>query len=148
MNKKLIAFFSILSLFLSTPIIPVNAAAKAGAKCAKAGITEVVKDKSYTCVKTGKKLVWNKGVKGVKVAPISLTRREKAFSEVKRVYDLSSSYQPTVEYIFASDAPQNFAEVIKEVIPISARFWSSEFKPTTEFPIILGSPASVEWVND
>ena len=90
----------------------------------------------------------NKGVKGVKVAPISLTRREKAFSEVKRVYDLSSSYQPTVEYIFASDAPQNFAEVIKEVIPISARFWSSEFKPTTEFPIILGSPASVEWVND
>ena len=65
MNKKLIAFFSILSLFLSTPIIPVNAAAKAGAKCAKAGITEVVKDKSYTCVKTGKKLVWNKGVSAV-----------------------------------------------------------------------------------
>ena len=65
MNKKLIAFFSILSLFLSTPIIPVNAAAKAGAKCDKAGITEVVKDKSYTCVKTGKKLVWNKGVSAV-----------------------------------------------------------------------------------
>ena len=148
MNKKLIAFFSILSLSLSLSQAPANAVAKAGAKCAKAGITEVVKDKSYTCVKTGKKLVWNKGVKGVKVAPISLTRREKAFSEVKRVYDLSSSYQPTVEYIFASDAPQNFAEVIKEVIPISARFWSSEFKPTTEFPIILGSPASVEWVND
>ena len=148
MNKKLIAFFSVLSLALSLSQAPANAAAKAGAKCAKAGITEVVKDKSYTCVKTGKKLVWNKGVKGVKVAPISLTRREKAFSEVKRVYDLSSSYQPTVEYIFASDAPQNFAEVIKEVIPISARFWSSEFKPTTEFPIILGSPASVEWVND
>jgi hypothetical protein len=56
MNKKLIAFFSILSLFLSTPLIPANAAAKAGAKCNKAGITEVVKDKSYTCVKTGNKL--------------------------------------------------------------------------------------------
>jgi hypothetical protein len=61
MNKKLIAFFSILSLFLSTPLIPVNAAAKAGAKCTKAGITEVVKGKSYTCVKSGKKLVWDKG---------------------------------------------------------------------------------------
>jgi len=61
MNKKLIAFFSILSLFLSTPLIPVNAAAKAGAKCNKAGITEVVKGKSYTCVKSGKKLVWDKG---------------------------------------------------------------------------------------
>jgi hypothetical protein len=112
------------------------------------GSKSVVGAKTFTCIKSGKKIVWNKGVKGVKVAPISLTRREKAFSEVKRVYDLSSSYQPTVKYIFASDAPQNFAELIKEVIPISARFWSSEFKPTTEFPIILGSPASVEWVND
>ena len=148
MRKRLIALLVITPLLFSSQLSTSHAAAKAGAKCAKAGITEVVKDKSYTCVKTGKKLVWNKGVKGVKVAPISLTRREKAFSEVKRVYDLSSSYQPTVEYIFASDAPQNFAEVIKEVIPISARFWSSEFKPTTEFPIILGSPASVEWVND
>ena len=63
MNKKLIAFFSILSIFLSSPLIPANAAAKPGAKCTKAGITEVVKDKSYTCIKTGNKLVWDKGVK-------------------------------------------------------------------------------------
>ncbi|NBW02393.1 MAG: hypothetical protein EBR87_01550 [Cytophagia bacterium] len=56
MNKRLIAFLSILSLSLSLPFIPANAAAKAGAKCAKAGSTEVVKDKSYTCVKSGKKI--------------------------------------------------------------------------------------------
>jgi hypothetical protein len=61
MNKKLIAFLSILSLFLSSPHIPANAAAKAGAKCTKAGNVEVVKDKSYTCVKSGKKLIWDKG---------------------------------------------------------------------------------------
>ena len=67
MNKKLIAFFSILSLFLSAPLIPANAAAKAGAKCTKAGSTEVVKGKSYTCIKSGKKLVWNKGVTSKKV---------------------------------------------------------------------------------
>jgi hypothetical protein len=61
-NKRVIVFLSILSLSLSTLLIPATAAAKAGAKCTKAGITEVVKDKSYTCVKSGKKLVWNKGV--------------------------------------------------------------------------------------
>jgi len=55
MNKRVIAFLSILSLLLCTPLIPVNAAAKAGAKCSKTGITEVVKDKSYTCIKTGNK---------------------------------------------------------------------------------------------
>jgi len=57
-NKRLIALLSMLSLFLSTPIIPANAAAKAGAKCTKVGIKSVVKDKSYICIKSGKKLIW------------------------------------------------------------------------------------------
>ena len=72
MNKKLIAFLSVFTLFLSTPLTPANAAAKAGAKCAKAGNTEVVKGKSYTCIKSGKKLVWSKGVT-VSIPPITLT---------------------------------------------------------------------------
>ena len=64
MNKRLIAFLSILSLSLSLslPLTPVNAAVKAGAKCTKAGIKSVVGNKTYTCFKSGKKLVWNKGV--------------------------------------------------------------------------------------
>mgnify|MGYP000506997212 CR=1 FL=1 len=62
MNKRLIAFIPILSLFLSLPLIPVNAAVKAGGTCSKAGITSVAASKTYTCVKSGKKLVWNKGV--------------------------------------------------------------------------------------
>ena len=68
-NKRMIAFLSILSLFLSSPLTPANAAAKTGAKCAKAGNKEVVKGKRYTCVKSGKKLVWNKGVIVVAVIP-------------------------------------------------------------------------------
>ena len=63
MNKKLIAFLSILSLFLSLPLTPVSAAVKAGGTCSKAGIKSVAASKTYTCVKSGKKLVWNKGVK-------------------------------------------------------------------------------------
>ena len=51
MNKRLIAFLAILSLSVSLPLIPASAVAKAGAKCSKAGITEVVKGKIYTCVK-------------------------------------------------------------------------------------------------
>jgi len=62
MNKKLIAFFSILSLFLSTPLIPVNAAAKAGGTCTKAGIKSIASGKTFTCSKSGKKLFWDKGV--------------------------------------------------------------------------------------
>ncbi|MCX6449125.1 MAG: hypothetical protein NTV41_01160 [Actinobacteria bacterium] len=62
MNKKIIALLSVFSLFLTMPLIPANAAAKAGAKCIKAGNTEVVKGKSYTCVKSGGKLKWSVGV--------------------------------------------------------------------------------------
>jgi M6 family metalloprotease-like protein len=58
MNKRMIAFLSIISLFLTLPTFPVNAAAKAGAKCNKAGITSVASGKTFTCVKSGKKLVW------------------------------------------------------------------------------------------
>jgi len=58
MKNKLIAFLSILSLFLSTLLIPANAAAKAGGACTKAGITSVSSGKTYTCVKSGKKLAW------------------------------------------------------------------------------------------
>jgi len=57
-NKRLIALLSILSLFLTLPTFPVNAAAKAGAKCPKIGVKSVVNDKSYVCAKSGKKLTW------------------------------------------------------------------------------------------
>jgi len=38
------------------------AAVKAGSACSKAGIKSVSAGKTYTCVKSGKKFVWNKGV--------------------------------------------------------------------------------------
>jgi hypothetical protein len=66
MNKKLIAFLSILSLLLSTPLISANAAVKAGASCKTLGITSVASSKTYTCIKSGKKLVWDKGVAPIK----------------------------------------------------------------------------------
>ena len=41
---------------------PVNALTKAGAKCSKAGATSTYAGKRYTCIKSGKSLIWNKGV--------------------------------------------------------------------------------------
>lgn len=61
MNKKLSAFLSILLLAIYLPLIPANAAAKAGGACKKLGIISVASGKTYTCVKSSKKLVWDKG---------------------------------------------------------------------------------------
>ena len=55
MNKRLITFLPILSLFLSLPLIPANAEVGFGYDCSKAGITDVGEDgNSYTCVEMDK----------------------------------------------------------------------------------------------
>lgn len=53
-----------LALLLSMSVVttPSFAAVKAGAKCNKAGITAIAAGKKFTCVKSGTRLVWNKGV--------------------------------------------------------------------------------------
>jgi hypothetical protein len=42
--------------------LPSSAAIKAGSACKKAGLTTIDSGRKYTCVKQGKKFVWNKGV--------------------------------------------------------------------------------------
>jgi hypothetical protein len=48
--------------FLLIQLTPAFAAVKAGTTCKTAGLTSVVSGKTFTCIKSGKKLVWNKGV--------------------------------------------------------------------------------------
>jgi M6 family metalloprotease-like protein len=57
--------------FLAISILPAIASdpPKAGATCAKQAISKTYKSKKFTCVKAGKKLVWNKGVSIRKTKP-------------------------------------------------------------------------------
>ena len=64
--KRFLSAFIV--LFLISSISPAQAVVKAGAKCTKAGATASVGGKKFTCVKSGKKLVWNKGTTIKKVA--------------------------------------------------------------------------------
>ena len=51
---------TLLAFLLVASMNPAHAVVKAGAKCTKAGATASVGGKRFTCVKSGKKLVWNK----------------------------------------------------------------------------------------
>jgi M6 family metalloprotease-like protein len=66
MKKTLLALTLIFAL-----VAPFNATAaiKAGANCKKTGQTSTYAGKKFTCVKSGKKLVWNKGVALAKPTP-------------------------------------------------------------------------------
>ncbi len=58
MRKVLVVLLAVTLL----GVAPVHALTKAGAKCTKAGATSTSAGKKYTCIKSGKSLVWNKGV--------------------------------------------------------------------------------------
>ncbi len=61
--RKLSIFTSLIIVASTLTLLPAHAAtASAGANCSQAGLTSVVKGLKYTCVKSGKKLVWGKGV--------------------------------------------------------------------------------------
>lgn len=66
MKKILIALTLIFSL-----VVPINAnaAIKAGVICKKAGQISTFGAKKITCIKSGNKLIWKKGVTGVTSAP-------------------------------------------------------------------------------
>ena len=62
--RKAAISVSVLTL-IATLLAPMQAnaaSAKAGASCPKAKATQIVGSKKFTCVKSGKKLVWDKGV--------------------------------------------------------------------------------------
>ena len=66
MKKSLLALTLVFAL-----LAPLNATAaiKAGGSCKKAGQTSTFAGKKYKCVKSGSKLVWNKGVALAKPTP-------------------------------------------------------------------------------
>jgi M6 family metalloprotease-like protein len=65
--RKVLTALTALSLVVS--IAPTQAATKAGNKCSVLGQKKTASGKDFTCVKSGKKLVWNKGVTKSPTAP-------------------------------------------------------------------------------
>ena len=152
MKKRVIAFLSILTLLLSTQLIPVNAAAKAGAKCTKAGNTEVVKGKSYTCVKSGKKLVWDKG--NTKPSS-SLSFAEKwnatgssAIKTMEKAFPNKLSVFPKVELTWRySDTVNNKIkeEITKQYVQ-NIEFWSAYTKIDAPLQVIIGTLDDIKFI--
>jgi hypothetical protein len=60
MKKSVRISAVLIAMFLIQP--PAIASVKAGSACTKQGVKQISGGKSFTCVKQGKKLVWNKGV--------------------------------------------------------------------------------------
>ena len=68
---------ALVAIVVTSLLVPVSAqaaTAKAGASCPKAKATQIVGNKKFTCIKSGKKLVWNKGV----AVPKTVTKKSQS----------------------------------------------------------------------
>lgn len=59
-DMKKVLLILVLATLITTPA---QAAMKAGSVCKKVGATSISAGVKYTCIKSGKKLIWNKGMK-------------------------------------------------------------------------------------
>jgi hypothetical protein len=118
--RKAFAAFTVLVLAFSTP--QASAAVKAGAACTKAGAISIVGGKKYTCVKSGKKIVWNQGVKVVPVAKQSATPTPvatptptptKVFNTLWEKYNLTKPTSTDAVIKAATDNFKSYTSIIR-----------------------------------
>jgi hypothetical protein len=120
-NKRLTAFFSALTLLAMLSLVPASAAVKAGTKCTKVGIKSIVGNKTFTCIKSGKKLVWNKGIATPLVKPfVAWSTKFDIKSQIKAAIDSTDAYVGVVR-------PDNSYEIaIQNSVRESDRKWITQ----------------------
>lgn len=84
--KKILASLIILSF----AFVPVQAIAKvkSGDTCKSLGLTGISKGKKFTCIKSGKKLIWNKGTS---ISVLSRIAKAEEQFEISKVVDFRKS---------------------------------------------------------
>jgi len=68
---KRLAILIVAALFVAQSPAMAAPAVAAGATCSKVGLTQIVSGKKFTCIKSGKKTVWDKGVAAKKSQTIT-----------------------------------------------------------------------------
>jgi hypothetical protein len=126
--KKLLAVLVTAALFL----VPINAiaAVKAGDACKKVGTTATANGKKFTCVKSGKKLVWNKGIAIPKPKPVELPVPTPTPS-----VSVTPSPSPTPAPIIEK-APTGFNDLVENFKGVYIGVWNSSNAKITANPVL------------
>lgn len=150
-----------------------SAAVKSGQSCSKAGLTSTSKGVKYTCIKSGKKLVWNKGVlisstakpkipsqtptptPTVTPSPSPTIALLQRWDESERLDSLLSlfsnrvnqlaNYQPEMIIEFGKGTYDDYKELINVGIAAAAKFWSADIKSPLKFPVIYSGVEDRDW---
>lgn len=157
MRKGIISF----ALFLTISLFPAYSATppKAGTVCSKQGISKTYQGKKFTCIKSGKKLVWNNGVlikKKDSVATPTVTPTTKSGQGFASQAMLSISAQMKnaansnlkIDFLVAKDSNKLFVDLVPITITEDARFWSNFYNPKVTLPVAIAQPGDAAWLNE
>lgn len=158
MNKKAIGFLSIFSLLISLSIVPAHSATKAGAKCTKVGIKSIVGNKTFTCIKSGKKFVWDKGkpstANPVKVLldswPIDKAADKDIFliaDKNLRKFQQANKTTPNLTIKYGPDTDKKRADQYLYSLYKAADFWNTDWKYDGEIVVALGTSKDYTWMS-
>ena len=168
MNKKRISFVLVAGLLSSLSIIPANAAVKAGAACKTAGITSVASGKTFTCIKSGKKLVWNKGIKvssssnsssgnlpnsskkiiNVDINDLKTTLvYEKSRQEISEAIQKSTYVNSSFAFNIGPNQVSSRVETEKNALNRAAKLWSNIYKSQEKIEVIFYDFSDLDWAK-
>lgn len=167
-----LAFTLLISLILITPV---SAAAssnpKSGASCKSIGSTKIYQGKKFTCIKNGKKTIWNKGVI-VKSSSSSTPKSEivptpsqspiKVLTIAERWNAIDSSAlttaqkwmltkrsdSHTVNFIFKGSEKSN-SEAMNEIklrYSQVAKFWEPYVIVKNPLLVVVGDIGEIDWI--
>lgn len=159
MKNKLLILSSVLIAWLSLPLVPASAEVKAGSACKKVGITSAVSSKTYTCIKSGKKLVWDKGItksnKAIPAMPTSFTDLEEKYEgipyavweKIQNNLALNKSTDLKINFLFGPNTPQRYPnQWTIDAVTLGSRVMGAQKQPT-EVKFVQFSKVDVQWAR-
>ena len=138
-----------LAVGLAVSLIPITAASAQkvtpGGACRVLNQKVVYQNKTHTCIKSGKKLIWNKGVASKKPTPVATpapTLRVlwgalssdslEVWDIIKPIKaDLTSAGFTNISYAFSNDIPADSQEEIKRQYRLTTAYWA-RFTPINQ----------------
>ncbi len=167
MRKKLL-LASLLGLCLAQ-LLAINAAAavKAGTTCTKLNQKTNSAGFAYTCIKSGKMMVWSKGVKVVPPTPTPTPEQTSSPSTstsgqpvldsdgIAKIADndvqqiLKTSPSPKSSYVVhqSPNVSQALVDIANKVLPTAVKFWQPVYAPTKPADVIMGYWSDGDWLQ-
>ena len=155
--KRFLLWLSIVTLIGCASVVTASAAVKAGGTCTKVKATTISNGYKFTCVKSGNKLVWNKGVKtAVKVTPAptptptpkpSPTPTPNTLAALAKMnLDIYNRYlradkkiSPSFNYVRCPNVDPAMAAITENAYIDAYSFWATIYKASSKINWLLMS---------